>query len=202
MSQATDNILPFVTSEAFLAVLESMDEVTLARFQSQELASTTWMRFDANSYATHVLETPERERYEEYFEPLQRASKECVSIALTRPEAKSPVSVAIFRCLAIPERNELLYAFVALQDPLGPIPIAIVRDEASGNLLLHHHARYLTLRRYCSGCGTGPSWELRKCGRCRRLRYCSTECQRKHFSDHKEWCRAHARPSRAQDSDI
>lgn len=40
----------------------------------------------------------------------------------------------------------------------------------------------------CSKCA--KTGEMRSCGRCRLTRYCSTECQRQHWPEHKERCKA------------
>ncbi|CAN0435888.1 unnamed protein product [Ectocarpus sp. 13 AM-2016] len=38
----------------------------------------------------------------------------------------------------------------------------------------------------CSNCGKDGS--LRPCSRCRHVRYCSRDCQRQHWKDHKRDC--------------
>ncbi|KAJ7629676.1 hypothetical protein DFH06DRAFT_708099 [Mycena polygramma] len=40
---------------------------------------------------------------------------------------------------------------------------------------------------HCSGCGS-VSAVLRKCSRCQKTKYCNSDCQRKHWKDHRQMC--------------
>jgi hypothetical protein len=43
---------------------------------------------------------------------------------------------------------------------------------------------------YCDGCGTGISeTPLKKCARCEKVRYCSKECQKNEWKQHKHECK-------------
>ena len=44
----------------------------------------------------------------------------------------------------------------------------------------------------CGGCGVGrePGEELMQCGKCKKQKYCSAECQKKDWKEHKIFCRA------------
>jgi hypothetical protein len=46
---------------------------------------------------------------------------------------------------------------------------------------------YRLLSDYCSGCGTSGC-QMMDCGRCKSVRYCSRECQRKQWKFHKSSC--------------
>ena len=43
--------------------------------------------------------------------------------------------------------------------------------------------------RICANCGLETTAKLQKCGRCRRVRYCSLECQEAHWPSHRIDCR-------------
>ncbi len=45
-------------------------------------------------------------------------------------------------------------------------------------------------RKQCANCGatSGGGVKLRKCAGCRRVRYCSQECQAQHWAQHKLVC--------------
>jgi hypothetical protein len=48
--------------------------------------------------------------------------------------------------------------------------------------------REAAARKRCAVCGI-PLADVKQCGGCRKVAYCSRECQRKHWPQHKEECR-------------
>jgi hypothetical protein len=70
-------------------------------------------------------------------------------------------------------------------------------NEAAGQLnpevirLAQQHSRPMTVQTFCDGCREGRAIEeLKRCGGCRRVSYCSIECQRAHWNAHKPHCKA------------
>lgn len=45
-----------------------------------------------------------------------------------------------------------------------------------------------TYKLACISCGISPKTKLFKCGRCEITRYCSKECQKNHWKEHKKFC--------------
>jgi hypothetical protein len=43
-------------------------------------------------------------------------------------------------------------------------------------------------KKFCAYCGKTDDCKFRKCGACRKVRYCSTECQNHHWREHKLQC--------------
>lgn len=47
-----------------------------------------------------------------------------------------------------------------------------------------------TIAHRCAACGLRDSVKLSRCSRCRGVRYCSAECQRRHWKEHRSQCSA------------
>jgi hypothetical protein len=53
-------------------------------------------------------------------------------------------------------------------------------------------SKSLSMMYVCALCGR-YSEIMSKCGRCLGVRYCNAECQKLHWKEHKNWCKAHAK---------
>lgn len=47
----------------------------------------------------------------------------------------------------------------------------------------------LDYKKFCLGCNTFKTDKLLRCGKCKRARYCSVECQEKNWNSHKDLCK-------------
>ena len=135
-------------------------------------------------------------------------------LQLISSETNHSYNLALALCVTLSQMNEvndlslrlynavkvLVHAHPSIWSTLHEKKVFPLRDlrqfEKNVNLELHYlhdfDARFkaeiaerMTL---CSACGAGG--DLKSCGRCRAVKYCTLECQKKDFKRHKVFCAA------------
>lgn len=63
----------------------------------------------------------------------------------------------------------------------------------------HHSHTDCPHRAQCANCYViGCTHIIKRCGRCRQIRYCSRECQESNWPQHRDWCNVHRQQTREE----